>query len=142
MGLQKGKRPKPGRAHFESCNHISDVKGLDDFALSVSLTAKYSLFVCSHFLSPWQTSPQLWHLQHHGIINRTQILPSHPHTVASWGLHARIPLPHAWPQQPSLTAGEDSTTPLLIVLPETKARTTWLKLPCLAMCLDWSLEPL
>lgn len=59
-------------------------------------------------------SPHLWHLQHLGVSNTVQTSLSQLQVGIYLGLsQGWMQLPHAWPQQLSLTKEEDSKTPFL-----------------------------
>ena len=59
--------------------------------------------------------------------------------MTSLGLHAVIPLTHAWPQRLSLVSEEDSITPFCIL--NSKIRAMWQKLPSSTAYLGWNMVP-
>lgn len=79
-------------------------EGLDGQVHLALLTVIYLSFLgCFHSCPKALFVSWLWHSQHLGISNTIHCLLSQIHSMASYCLHADIPLPRAWHQPQSLT---------------------------------------
>lgn len=97
---------KTGRTNSKCCTSVFDAKVLFRSPIPFSFVyCNIVLFLAGFTPSlPLSSAGISWFRphQHSGVSKAMQASPSQIHRMASFGLHAGIPLTHAWPQRLSL----------------------------------------